>query len=152
CSMTKYGHCGPLRNAAKPARSEASKKPSGTLESKTAKQDSRSEIEYGRRSITSSLANCAPRIKRLADNRTSRRVPNPNMQAFKITLEYDGSKFSGWQSQLNARSVQGELQRVARELIGDGVEIQGAGRTDAGVHALGQVAHIKLKDSRKKFR
>ncbi len=74
------------------------------------------------------------------------------MQAFKFVLEYDGSKFSGWQSQLNARSVQGELQRVARELIGDGIEIQGAGRTDAGVHALGQVAHMKLKDSRKKFR
>ncbi|MEO8028212.1 MAG: tRNA pseudouridine(38-40) synthase TruA [Bryobacteraceae bacterium] len=74
------------------------------------------------------------------------------MQAFKITLEYDGSRFSGWQSQLNARSVQGELIGVARTLMGDGIEIQGAGRTDAGVHALGQVAHIKLKETRRKFR
>lgn len=67
------------------------------------------------------------------------------MRAFKLTLEYDGSKFSGWQTQINARTVQGELQKAADELFGLPVDIQGAGRTDAGVHALGQVAHLKVR-------
>jgi tRNA pseudouridine38-40 synthase len=66
-------------------------------------------------------------------------------QTFKLTLEYDGSKFSGWQQQINARTVQGDLLEAARELLRSEIEIQGAGRTDAGVHALGQVAHLKLK-------
>ena len=72
------------------------------------------------------------------------------MQTFKLTLEYDGSRYSGWQIQKNARTVQGELQRVSDELLGES-EIQGAGRTDAGVHALGQVAHIKLRNPRRKL-
>ena len=67
------------------------------------------------------------------------------MQTFKLTLEYDGSKFSGWQQQINARTVQGELLEAARKLFHAEPDIQGAGRTDAGVHALGQVAHLKLK-------
>jgi tRNA pseudouridine38-40 synthase len=70
---------------------------------------------------------------------------------YKLILEYDGSKFSGWQIQTNARTVQGELQRIADELFGVAVDIQGAGRTDAGVHALGQVAHIKVRDARRKY-
>jgi len=70
---------------------------------------------------------------------------------YKLTLEYDGSKFSGWQTQTNARTVQGELQRVADELFGVEVDIQGAGRTDAGVHALGQVAHLKVRNPRRKL-
>ena len=53
------------------------------------------------------------------------------MQTFKLTLEYDGSKFSGWQDQVNARTVQGELKLAAAELFRTEVEIQGAGRTDA---------------------
>jgi tRNA pseudouridine38-40 synthase len=61
-----------------------------------------------------------------------------------LTLEYDGSKYSGWQDQTNARTVQGELKRATAELFGEGVDVQGAGRTDAGVHAVGQVAHLKL--------
>src|ERR1700722_246551 len=68
------------------------------------------------------------------------------MQTFKLTLEYDGSKFSGWQDQINARTVQGELKQAAAELFRTEVEIQGAGRTDAGVHAVGQVAHVKFRD------
>ncbi len=68
-----------------------------------------------------------------------------NMQTFKLTLEYDGSKFSGWQEQINARTVQGELKAAATDLFHSEVELQGAGRTDAGVHALGQVAHLKLR-------
>jgi tRNA pseudouridine38-40 synthase len=67
------------------------------------------------------------------------------MQTFKLTLEYDGSKFSGWQEQINARTVQGELKTAANDLFHSEVELQGAGRTDAGVHALGQVAHLKLR-------
>ena len=67
------------------------------------------------------------------------------MQTFKLTIEYDGSKFSGWQQQINARTVQGELIEAARGVFHAEPDIQGAGRTDAGVHALGQVAHLKLK-------
>jgi tRNA pseudouridine38-40 synthase len=63
---------------------------------------------------------------------------------FKILLEYDGTRYSGWQDQKNARTVMGELKKAAREIFGEGVEMQGAGRTDAGVHALGQVMHMKI--------
>jgi tRNA pseudouridine38-40 synthase len=67
------------------------------------------------------------------------------LTAFKLLIEYDGSRYSGWQEQKNARSVMGELRRVASTVLHGDVEMQGAGRTDAGVHALGQVAHIKLE-------
>lgn len=66
------------------------------------------------------------------------------MRTFKLTIEYDGTRYSGWQSQANARSIQGELQRAAGEYFDRAVEIGGAGRTDAGVHAMGQVAHLKF--------
>ncbi len=66
-------------------------------------------------------------------------------QTFKLTLEYDGSRFSGWQQQINARTVQGELLEACREVLRAELDVQGAGRTDSGVHALGQVAHLKLK-------
>lgn len=66
----------------------------------------------------------------------------PLMHKYKITLEYDGTSYRGWQSQKNARSVQDTLIHAAEKLFGDPVEIQGAGRTDAGVHALAQVAHL----------
>lgn len=61
---------------------------------------------------------------------------------YKLTVEYDGTGYSGWQLQANARSVQGTLIAAARDLFGAEVDIQGAGRTDAGVHALAQVAHL----------
>ena len=61
---------------------------------------------------------------------------------YKLTLEYDGTGYRGWQAQKNARSIQETLQAAAAEVFGGPVEVQGAGRTDAGVHALGQVAHI----------
>jgi len=67
------------------------------------------------------------------------------MQTFRLTLEYDGSRYSGWQEQTNARTIQGELKQAAVELFQTEVDIQGSGRTDAGVHAVGQVAHLKLK-------
>ena len=62
---------------------------------------------------------------------------------YKLTLEYDGTGFSGWQSQANARSIQGTLIDAARQLFGGEVDVQGAGRTDACVHALAQVAHLE---------
>ena len=68
-----------------------------------------------------------------------------------LGLEYDGARFSGWQTQLNARTVQGEIQRAADELFGVAVDIQGSGRTDAGVHALGQVAHLKVRNPRPRW-
>jgi tRNA pseudouridine38-40 synthase len=69
------------------------------------------------------------------------------MHKYKITLEYDGTNYSGWQRQNNAKSIQGALIIAAQNFLGASAEIQGAGRTDAGVHALAQVAH--LESSRK---
>lgn len=57
-------------------------------------------------------------------------------------LSYDGTHFAGWQKQTNARTVQGVLERVAPAIFKDGVKITGSGRTDAGVHALGQVCQL----------
>ncbi|HEX4945099.1 MAG TPA: tRNA pseudouridine(38-40) synthase TruA [Blastocatellia bacterium] len=66
-------------------------------------------------------------------------------QCWKLMLEYDGTKYHGWQEQTNARTIQGELRKAAEDLFGERVELGGAGRTDAGVHALAQVAHLKLR-------
>jgi tRNA pseudouridine38-40 synthase len=67
---------------------------------------------------------------------------------FKLTLEYAGTRYSGWQIQKNARTIQGELDRAIREAIGaDDIELYGSGRTDAGVHALAQVAHLDAHTS-----
>ena len=66
----------------------------------------------------------------------------PSSCKYKLTLEYDGTGYSGWQVQKNARSIQGTLIDAARKLFGGEVAVQGAGRTDAGVHALAQVAHL----------
>src|ERR1700689_1174911 len=74
------------------------------------------------------------------------------MQTFRLTLEYDGSKFSGWQDQINARTVQGELKKVVAELFQTEVDVQGSGRTDAGGHAGGQVAHLKLRSKPARLR
>ena len=73
------------------------------------------------------------------------------MQTFRLILEYDGSRFSGWQEQINARTVQGELKLAVQDLFRTEVEVQGAGRTDAGVHAVGQVAHLKIRSKAKSF-
>jgi tRNA pseudouridine(38-40) synthase len=61
------------------------------------------------------------------------------MPRYKILIEYDGTPFSGWQYQADAISVQGEIERAIAALTGETVVIQGAGRTDAGVHALGKL-------------
>jgi tRNA pseudouridine38-40 synthase len=66
------------------------------------------------------------------------------MLNWKLILEYDGTRYSGWQEQSNARTISGELRKAAEDYFDRQVEIGGAGRTDAGVHALAQVAHLKL--------
>ncbi len=66
------------------------------------------------------------------------------MPRFKLTIEYDGGPFAGWQRQRNGLTVQQRLEEAARAFTGETVIAQGAGRTDTGVHALGQVAHIDL--------
>jgi tRNA pseudouridine38-40 synthase len=63
---------------------------------------------------------------------------------FKLILEYDGTRYSGWQDQKNARTVMGELRKAAGQVFRGEFEMQGAGRTDAGVHALGQVMHLQV--------
>ena len=67
------------------------------------------------------------------------------MHKYKITLEYDGTRYHGWQIQKNAKSVQETLIKAAAQFTETDVDIQGAGRTDAGVHALAQVAHLETK-------
>ena len=67
------------------------------------------------------------------------------MPRFKLTIEYAGTRYSGWQIQKNARTVQGDLEGAIRQATGRAeFELYGAGRTDAGVHALGQVAHLQV--------
>lgn len=67
------------------------------------------------------------------------------MITFKLTLEYDGTRYSGWQDQKNARTVMGELLKAAGQIFRGEFEMQGAGRTDAGVHALAQVMHVYVE-------
>jgi tRNA pseudouridine38-40 synthase len=66
------------------------------------------------------------------------------MPRYKLTLEYDGSGFVGWQRQANGLSVQEALETAIKRFCGETLTVFGAGRTDAGVHALAQVAHVDL--------
>ena len=72
-------------------------------------------------------------------------LKTPESKSWKLTIEYDGTKYSGWQEQHNARTVQGQLRKAAEEFFEGTVEMQGAGRTDAGVHARAQVAHLRVR-------
>ena len=73
------------------------------------------------------------------------------MHRYKIIIQYDGSSFSGWQLQKNRNTVQGEVENALKIISGskDRVVVHGAGRTDSGVHAYGQVAHFDLGTSLK---
>lgn len=67
------------------------------------------------------------------------------MPTYKLTIEYEGTRYSGWQTQTNTpKTVQGNLLRAAKQTFGD-AEVGGAGRTDSGVHASGQVAHLRIR-------
>lgn len=66
------------------------------------------------------------------------------MPRYKLTIEYDGGPFVGWQRQENGRSVQQAIEEAIAAFSGETVGLRGAGRTDSGVHALGQVAHVDL--------
>ena len=70
------------------------------------------------------------------------------MPRYKIIVEYDGAPFAGWQYQDNSPSVQRTIMTAIEAFCGEKVMVQGAGRTDAGVHALGQVAHFDLASER----
>ena len=68
----------------------------------------------------------------------------------RLTLSYQGTHFYGWQRQKNVRTVQGELEKALFRLFRRPVPLTGSGRTDAGVHALGQTAHFEIPDSLRK--
>ena len=74
---------------------------------------------------------------------------NKTMPTWRLEVEYEGTRYAGWQRQPNARTVQGELEKAAAEVFKSRVEVGGAGRTDAGVHALGQVAHLRVRGEAK---
>jgi len=69
------------------------------------------------------------------------------MRNLKVTIAFDGTDFSGWQKQLNAPTIQGELKRVLATITNKSVILHGAGRTDAGVHALGMVASFETESN-----
>src|SRR4051812_6234691 len=69
------------------------------------------------------------------------------MRRLKLTIAYDGRPWQGWQSQAGGVTVQDRLETVLGTLAGKRIVIHGSGRTDAGVHARGQVAHITVDDS-----
>ena len=71
----------------------------------------------------------------------------PSNVTIRLTLEYDGSGYHGWQRQLNALTIQEVMENCLFKLTGQEVRLHGSGRTDAGVHALGQVAHFRTEAS-----
>ena len=69
------------------------------------------------------------------------------MRNIKLTIEYDGKDFNGWQKQPNKLNIQGEIERAIKQITGEEVDLTASGRTDAGVHALGQVANFKTNSN-----
>lgn len=67
------------------------------------------------------------------------------MPTWRLTIEYEGTRYRGWQEQINAKTVQDALKNAAMGLFEGPVELMGGGRTDAGVHAIAQTAHLKGK-------
>ena len=69
------------------------------------------------------------------------------MRNIKLTIEYDGKEFNGWQKQPNKLNIQGTIEKAIQELTGEEIELNASGRTDAGVHALNQVANFKTNSN-----
>src|SRR5262245_35805338 len=64
----------------------------------------------------------------------------------KLIVAYDGTAFAGWQSQVHGNTIQNQLEKAFEQISGQEIRVHGAGRTDAGVHAIGQCAHVDLPD------
>ena len=75
------------------------------------------------------------------------RKENSVMRNIKLVIEYDGKEFNGWQKQPNKLNIQGEIERAIKQITGEEVDLTASGRTDAGVHALGQVANFKTNSN-----
>ena len=69
------------------------------------------------------------------------------MRNIKLVIEYDGKDFNGWQKQPTKLNIQGEIERAIKQITGEDVDLTASGRTDAGVHALGQVANFKTNSN-----
>ena len=69
------------------------------------------------------------------------------MRNIKLTIEYDGKEFHGWQKQPNKLNIQGTIEKAIEKITGEPVELMASGRTDRGVHALGQVANFKTNSN-----
>lgn len=69
------------------------------------------------------------------------------MRNIKLTIEYDGKNFAGWQTQPGKISIQGEILKAIKDVTGEDVDLNASGRTDAGVHALGQIANFKTNSN-----
>ena len=69
------------------------------------------------------------------------------MRNIKLVIEYDGKDFNGWQKQPTKLNIQGEIERAINDITGEDVELNASGRTDAGVHSLGQVANFKTNSN-----
>ena len=65
---------------------------------------------------------------------------------YRLKIQYDGTRYNGWQRLPNAVTIQGKIEEVLSRMEGTPIEIHGAGRTDAGVHALGQIANVHLSE------
>ena len=68
------------------------------------------------------------------------------MRNIKLTIEYDGKKFNGWQKQPDKLNIQGEIEKAIGEITGEEIDLIASGRTDAGVHSLGQTANFKTEN------
>ena len=72
-------------------------------------------------------------------------IRTKTMRNIKLTIAYDGTDYNGWQLQKNGRTIQAEIEKAVEKTFGEKCRVNGAGRTDSGVHAKGQVAHFKGK-------